>query len=170
MDRYGRHRPGGGKRYLQHARAQVQSAEETGAATLRSSIAAIDLDLSRLHSLRPPQFAGAGHEDPINEVGSILNSLDPQALATSGDAIAEGLAQMDAAVQHLDALGTTLDSERRQATELHSLSAPLDAMPAAMQRVPPSDAHAVALAKAVADALRNTADPIGTRSSLSGAA
>src|SRR5262249_44553162 len=38
-----------------------------------------------------------------------------------------------------------------QATAVHSLSTPLDAVPAAALRVPPSDSHAVALAKAVAD-------------------
>jgi hypothetical protein len=146
---------------LDTLRVKVQGVDDESAATddsaaaLRSSIAGIQLGLSDLALLRPPPAADAWEEDPVNEMGTIINGLDPERLAepASADVTTDAVAKIDAALAVAGTLGKTLDSEWRQA-----------AIPQALQALAPrSDADALALAKTVADSLRNTTDALGSR-------
>jgi len=139
---------------LQSPDDESQAADDK-AAVLRSSIAGIHLRLSDLASLRPPPASDTSKEDPVKEIGTIVNGLDPQSLAepTSTDTTTNAIAQIDSALGLADTIEHSVNSERQHTI----VPAPLLAL------APRSDADALLLAKLVADGLRNTTDALGSR-------
>ena len=103
----------------------------------------------------------------MTELDALHATPNELADLTSVDALADGLARIDAARRHAAAIEHDLERERQNATALTPVWMRLIALLESAPRLPQSGADALKLSKAIAKDLRSSACPIGQLGSLS---